>query len=174
MTGAPPLIETRLLDLASLMFVMIGSLPSSFAMLSGGLSHSPGAKLPINNDAPWLLRHQDPSPVPMFAALGSSAAEIFKDRAANNSKWSSKRPDCYSTSSSTGRSPHRNATAFATPLALEPTPKLWQSAYMPGSWTACCAIPGVAITAHRIAATARSLNLVIVDFLHAVVRMRTI
>jgi hypothetical protein len=59
MAGATPLMEKRLLDLASLMFVTIGSLFSSFAMLSGGLSHSPGAKLSINNDAPSLLRHKE-------------------------------------------------------------------------------------------------------------------
>jgi hypothetical protein len=47
-----------LLDLASLMFVMIDPCLRHLRSLSGGLLHSPGAKLSINNDAPSLLWHK--------------------------------------------------------------------------------------------------------------------
>src|ERR1700740_3216224 len=57
--------------------------------------------------------------------------------------------------------PCADAIALVGTLSWDPTPKLWYKACAPGSWTACCAIPGVAAADDKIAATARSLNLVI-------------
>ena len=174
MTEATSLMEKRLLDLASLMFpmfVMIGSLSSSFTIAFCGLPHSPGAKLSINNGALSLPRPKDhfagfnvcrPRP------LRSSKTELQIIQSGRRSGQIVAQPARSQDEARTACHSVRNpARARANTQALA---KRLQAGFLDG----LLCNSGVAITAHRIAATARSLNLVIVDFLHVVDRMLTI